>query len=65
MKLPGSLASAWMALFLSVAAAGQDVIQPESPLLDIVSVDPATGFAEIRWLPSVSADVGSYVVYTW
>lgn len=65
MKLPGSLASAWMALFLSVAAAGQDVIQPESPVLDIVSVDPATGFAEIRWLPSVSADVGSYVVYTW
>jgi gliding motility-associated-like protein len=54
-----------MTLFLSVAAAGQDEIQPVSPVLDIVTVDPATGFAEIRWLRSVSADVGSYVVYTW
>ena len=44
---------------------GQDVIQPVSPRLDNVTVDPATGFAMLRWLPSPSADVGSYVVYTY
>lgn len=65
MKPSKSLATALMTLFLSGAAAGQDEIQPVSPVLDIVTVDPATGFAEIRWLPSVSADVGSYVVYTY
>lgn len=45
--------------------AGQDETQPLSPLLDMVTVDPATGFAIIRWLPSLSPDVGSYVVYTY
>lgn len=54
-----------MALSMSWAAAGQDEDQPYPPVLDIVTVDPATGFAEIRWLPSVSPDVGSYVVYTY
>lgn len=45
--------------------AAQDVIQPLSPRLDYVTVDPGTGFALLRWLPSPSADVGSYVVYTY
>jgi hypothetical protein len=45
--------------------AGQDVTQPLSPQLDIVTVDPATGFAVLYWLPSSSPDVGSYVVYTY
>lgn len=44
---------------------GQDVIRPLSPQLDMVTVDPATGFAILRWLPSSSPDVGSYVVYTY
>ena len=44
---------------------GQDVIQPLSPELDMVTVDPQTGFVTIRWLPSASSDVGSYVVYTY
>jgi len=44
---------------------GQDVIQPLSPRLDIVTVDPGTGFAVLRWLPSPSEDVGRYVVYTF
>lgn len=44
---------------------GQDVTRPLSPQLDIVTVDPATGFAVLRWLPSSSPDVGSYVVYTY
>ncbi|MHC1732576.1 MAG: T9SS type B sorting domain-containing protein [Bacteroidales bacterium] len=65
MKLSKSLATALMTLLLSGAAAGQDEIQPVSPVLDIVTVDPATGFAELRWLSSVSPDVGSYVVYTY
>ncbi len=45
--------------------AAQDETQPLSPILDIVTVDPETGFAIIRWLPSPSPDVGSYVVYTY
>lgn len=44
---------------------GQDVIQPLSPHLDNVTVDPGTGFALLRWLPSPSADVERYVVYTY
>jgi len=44
---------------------GQDVTQPLPPLLDRVSVDPATGFAVLDWLPGGSADVGSYVVYAF
>src|SRR5690606_17899336 len=65
MKLSLSFATVVMTLLLSGTAAGQDEIQPVSPVLDIVTVDPATGFAEIRWLSSVSPDVGSYVVYTY
>lgn len=45
--------------------AGQDVIQPESPQLNIVTVDPATGFAMLEWIASTSPDVAMYVVYTW
>lgn len=52
----------WM---FTVRMAGQDVIQPLSPRLDIVTVDPVTGFAVLRWLPSPSEDVGRYVVYTY
>jgi gliding motility-associated-like protein len=47
------------------SASGQDVIQPLSPQLDNVTVDPSTGYAMIRWLPSPSGDVSSYVVYTY
>ncbi|HUW93345.1 MAG TPA: gliding motility-associated C-terminal domain-containing protein [Bacteroidales bacterium] len=43
----------------------QDVIQPLSPSLDRVSVDPITGFALLSWLPGGSPDVGSYVIYTF
>ncbi len=65
MKPSLSMATALMALFLSGTVSGQDDIQPVSPVLDNVTVDPATGFAEIRWLRSASPDVGSYVVYTY
>lgn len=50
---------------MTLPAEAQDDIQPGSPQLDIVTVDPATGFAVLKWLPSSSPDVGSYVVYTW
>jgi len=42
---------------------GQDETQPLSPILETVTVDPATGFATLRWTQSPSPDVGSYVVY--
>ncbi len=50
---------------LMVSATGQDVTQPLSPQLDNVTVDPYTGYATIRWLPSISGDVSSYIVYTY
>ena len=50
---------------LMPAASAQDDTQPLSPELDNVTVDPSTGYATIRWLSSSSADVGSYVVYTF
>lgn len=50
---------------LMVSATGQDVTQPLSPQLDNVTVDPYTGYATIGWLPSLSGDVGSYIVYTY
>jgi len=55
-------------LFCGLSAfplAGQDADRPLSPRLDMVTVDPATGFAVLRWLPSPSPDVGSYVVYIY
>ncbi len=55
-------------LFCSLFAfplTGQDEETPLSPRLDMVTVDPVTGFAILRWLPSPSPDVGSYVVYTF
>jgi gliding motility-associated-like protein len=52
-------------IFLTLTLAGQDETQPLSPVLDMVTVDPATGFATLTWLPSVSSDVGSYVIYTF
>ncbi|MCU0410035.1 MAG: gliding motility-associated C-terminal domain-containing protein [Bacteroidales bacterium] len=52
-------------LFMSHAVRGQDETLPKSPLLENVTVNPATGFATLRWLPSTSSDVGSYIVYTF
>jgi gliding motility-associated-like protein len=51
--------------YLMGSAKGQDVTQPLSPQLDNVTVNPYTGYATIRWLPSISGDVGSYIVYTY
>ena len=51
--------------FMSLAVRGQDDTQPQEPRLENVTVSPATGFTTLRWLPSPSPDVGSYVVYTY
>jgi gliding motility-associated-like protein len=63
MKLLRQIAMMFLTVVLSGTLSGQDEIRPLSPVLDMVTVDPATGFATLRWIPSTSPDVGSYVVY--
>lgn len=65
LKISQLIAGFLLSLALSFPAAGQDESQPLSPVLDMVTVDPQTGFAVIRWVSSPSPDVGSYVVYTF
>jgi len=43
----------------------QDVTQPESPVLDILTVDPLTGNVILSWISSPSSDVESYVIYVF
>ena len=38
---------------------------PLSPVLRSVSIDPSTGFTEIRWSPSPSPGIAAYIVYTF
>lgn len=64
MNRPRLTALTLMSLILSLTLSGQDKIQPASPVLDIVTVDPATGFATLSWIPSVSPDVWCYMIYT-
>ncbi|MCI0523390.1 MAG: gliding motility-associated C-terminal domain-containing protein [Bacteroidales bacterium] len=52
-------------ILLTFAVRGQDETQPISPRLENVTVNPATGFTTLKWTLSPSADVGSYVVYTF
>jgi len=63
MKLLKPIAFFLFPVLFSGPVAGQDEIQPLSPILETVTVDPATGFATLRWTQSPSPDVGSYVVY--
>lgn len=69
MKKQNSLNKLFILLLLcslsALPLAGQDDERPQSPTLDMVTVDPATGFALLKWLPSPSPDVGSYVVYIY
>lgn len=44
---------------------GQDVIPPESPVLEYVTINSLTGLASLKWTPSQSTDVTRYVVYTY
>lgn len=64
MKPARFTAYALISLVLSASLAGQDDTQPLSPQLDVVTVDPLTGFAFVSWIASASSDVASYVVYT-
>jgi len=43
----------------------QDIIKPEPPVLDYLTVDPVTGYAKLSWISSISQDVELYVVYTF
>lgn len=58
-----TVALLWLALMPCIS--GQDEDQPLSPQLDMVTVDPQTGFATLRWLLSASPDVAGYVIYTF
>jgi|WetSurMetagenome_2_1015567.scaffolds.fasta_scaffold01340_5 gliding motility-associated-like protein len=50
---------------LSSQLHSQDIIKPEPPVFDYLTVDPSTGFAKLTWISSVSQDVELYVVYTF
>lgn len=65
MKHPGIIYTYILLCSFLAQARGQDVTQPVSPLLDLVTVDPNTGFVWLSWLPGGSPDVGSYVIYTY
>jgi len=41
----------------------RDSIRPERPVVDIVSVDTATGFVNIFYIPSSSDDVARYILF--
>lgn len=41
----------------------QDTERPLAPELTLLTVDPATGFSILEWLPGGSTDVAGYVVY--
>jgi len=42
-----------------------DSIPPAPPLLERVSINYQTGFAEFKWTPGISADVAGYVIYSF
>ncbi len=41
----------------------RDSIRPERPVVDIVSVDTATGYVNIFYVPSTSDDVARYILF--
>lgn len=65
MKSARLIAISLLYIVLMPCLAGQDETQPLSPQLDMVTVDPLTGFTTVNWLLSASPDVESYVVYTF
>jgi gliding motility-associated-like protein len=40
-----------------------DVLPPNVPILDSVSVNPLTGFVEMSWDLSTAGDIGGYIIY--
>ncbi len=65
MKPARFIAVTLLCLALMPPVAGQDETQPLSPQLDMVTVDPLTGFATLTWILSASPDVAGYVIYTF
>ncbi|MEE4117375.1 MAG: gliding motility-associated C-terminal domain-containing protein [Marinilabiliaceae bacterium] len=43
----------------------QDTERPLAPVLDLVTVDPLSGFSTLNWTPGGSADVAGYVIYRY
>jgi gliding motility-associated-like protein len=46
-----------------LAYAQKDCTVPVTPLFNLVSVQPETGYAELSWSPSPSTDIAAYIVY--
>lgn len=46
-----------------VNAASQDCEVPDPPELDLVSVDPLSGYVRAEWTASPSADIDAYILY--
>jgi len=65
MKPARFIAVTILCLALMPSVTGQDETQPLSPVLDMVTVDPQTGFATVSWILSASPDVAGYVIYTF
>ncbi|RUA28797.1 MAG: hypothetical protein DSY76_04045 [Bacteroidetes bacterium] len=40
-----------------------DILAPNIPVIDSVSIDPLTGFTHIAWDTSSAGDIGGYIVY--
>jgi gliding motility-associated-like protein len=61
--------AAILTLLIAVSTAShlycQDIIKPESPVLDYLTVNPSTGYAKLTWISSTSNDVELYVIYTF
>jgi gliding motility-associated-like protein len=65
MKIRTGIISFFLTIILSPFSAGQDITQPEAPVLEYLTVNPATGVATLSWIPSISTDVELYVVYSY
>ncbi len=58
----------WLFLFIlcfSVTANAQDTQSPLPPVLNLVSVEQATGYTILQWTAGGSTDVAGYVIYLY
>ena len=65
MKIVKTVASLFFVCISFADISGQDIIQPEAPVLEYVTVNPVNNVVTLRWSPSPSSDVTRYVVYTY
>ena len=55
----------FLSSFLAGASGQPDIDPPLSPVLQLVTVNQMTGYAEISWTASSSPDVTGYVIYEY